>query len=214
MSEKQSLSGFFEKFKEVQKTEKLFILQKNNNRQTKDVHYVIQSDPQSIETTQTYLVHKNTLAQIIYESFYREGMELNCIAPVLIVLDQSQISGFYFPGFYSFYLQEEKFRFIKEIDIELVNNFKQFMDKNNIRSSLALGYALFDVDHAVSQEQVSSEISQAISRFSNLIHLHGGLKETCVVASLNTDLNSLKCSDLFLSPILITHWIESDLLIN
>ncbi|WP_091839373.1 hypothetical protein [Marininema halotolerans] len=162
----------------------------------------------------SYLIHKNTFAQMIYESFYNQGVTFNNLLPILIILDESQISGFYFPGFYTFDMNEERFEFVREMDHEVEEKVHSFLQANQIKSAVALGYAFVNIDEIVSWDDIVVEIQTAVQSFSQLIEIHGGLKETCLVPALVNNDEKPQPSDFFLAPIMITHWIQPQFPLN
>ncbi|SDW81287.1 hypothetical protein SAMN05444487_106167 [Marininema mesophilum] len=211
-----ALSWMSEGLKQISLAQQKPLFQVNmREKRGKNVSFLIEKgqDTDKVQDS-SYLIHKNTFAQMIYESFYNQGLTFNNLLPILIILNESQISGFYFPGFYRYDKNEERFEFLREMDSEVEEKVQSFLQTNNIQSAVALGYALVNIDEIVSWDDVVVEIQTAVKSFSQLIQLHGGLKETCLVPTLASGLKKPQPSDFFLSPILITHWIQPQYPLN
>ncbi|WP_139492074.1 hypothetical protein [Brevibacillus dissolubilis] len=158
-----------------------------------------------------YLIHKNTLGQMLYEVFTVNHQDFKSFfLPIIILLDPVTVGGICIPGYYYFDDEQEKFLYIREVEPEVIDLLNELRGKYQINSNLSLGYlynhttpsASVDVDDRLNR------LMKGTQDFSELLSIHGGLKDICVLASQTEDMIQNRFSDTFLAPIFLTQWIE------
>ncbi|MCS1350388.1 hypothetical protein [Mechercharimyces sp. CAU 1602] len=183
----------------------IFQLNADINKKQKNVSFTIEKDvsTQYSSRRRSYMIHKNTLAQILYEAFYN-GFTTKYIFPTLIMLDPTLVSGFNHSGIYTFYVHDEYFHFIKNIENEEESDLSLFKHTYDIHSDLAIGYALMLPSSTPDWNHIRTELDEIVLRVTHLLQLHGGLDEKYLITAFHLDSQP----DYFLSPIIASHWFK------
>lgn len=123
----------------------------------------------STQFNQCPIIHKNTLGQILYESFLDER---NCeVLPLLFVLDSDVVEGINTPGIYYLDIEKDIYSCLMEIEKE------EFTSFFSIGTDLAIGYAVKKkyVKQKDTLEGKLETIHKQINNINSMLLIHGGL---------------------------------------
>lgn len=125
-----------------------------------------------------YLIHKNTLGQMMYEAFIYKQEEFNqYFTPAVIVLSNQVVEGVKTPGIYYFDACEEKYIWQGAISNNLSFYFRNLKDKYELNSDLIIGYFAKKPCLQIPPKELMNILLAGMDRFAHLLSLHGGLKE-------------------------------------
>lgn len=201
---------------QLKKSSKLEILETDSYRlcqsQFLEVSCLInkyEDDLTKVEEIQPcYVIHKNTLGQMMYEAFvYKQEQFKQYFTPAVIVLTNQAVEGVKTPGIYYFEACEEKYTWQGGIPDDLLFYFRSLKDKYDLNTDLLIGYFAKSACLKISTVRLMNILLAGMERFADLLLLHGGLKEWRTLEVFHLDLET-KPSSIFSNLLYVFQWVQ------
>lgn len=158
------------------------------------------------------VVHKNTLGQILYESFIDQRFNLDSpVLPVILILSKNTVDGINIPGFYLFSPEDSLYTLVGGINENhnIWSVIEGIRHQNGIHSNLAIGYSIniprLKTDN--NYNPLRNTINNLTSKVSHMLEIHGELKDLCIYVSSSQAGEAVSINNFMLCPIYITQWI-------
>ncbi|MEI5907547.1 hypothetical protein WAK64_10800 [Bacillus spongiae] len=146
------------------------------------------------------LIHKNTLAQVLYEVSYElDSKSEGEFYPIILVLKPFVINGFEQTGLYKLDYDKEIFHYCSGLEKDVLRNIMIHQEQNKITSGLGIGY--YSPKNMVDPIDKIIYFSKKVNYYLNL---HGEIKEKTLPADFTK--NNQK-EQLFLPPICFIQWL-------
>ncbi|WP_028403105.1 hypothetical protein [Ectobacillus panaciterrae] len=156
-----------------------------------------------------YLIHKNTLGQMIYEAFvYKQEEFKQFFTPAILILSNKAVEGFKTPGIYLFHADEEKYTWQGGIPDELSYYFKLLQAKYDLNLDLAIGYFAKSPCLGSTTAEMASTLLASMDRLAQLLLLHGGLKELKTIDFFHHDSQEISPSSNLSNLMCVFQWIQ------
>ncbi|OOL09748.1 hypothetical protein BHL37_23450 [Bacillus cereus] len=128
------------------------------------------------------VIHINTLAQILYESFRKLDKKNSLIKPIILINDSSAVTGVQKSGAYFINLEQDEL-------IKIDDNVKNMHNKDDLFTRLAIGYTFFlekfkKTNKDAFTNQIIQELTFMIHQIQNMLVIHGELTDVIKVPAI------------------------------
>ncbi len=143
------------------------------------------------------LIHMNTLAQILYESFHNQTF--TALVPILLVFQPNIVTGISTSGAYSIDFYNDYFVHLKDINIQ---ELRAKIGKQ--KGPIAIGYMINQnesIQHSKEfmYQRLKEQTTECMLALQKNLHIHGELEEQ---VQLSFDFKKI------VMPLIVLQWIK------
>lgn len=160
--------------------------------ETEDSHFKVPcrlikpSDPPDIRGADMWpIMHKNTLGQILYETFPSTTLHSNhLISPIVVILSDTAVQGLDAPGLYVLDSHLNQYTSIREFvqGDDISSRFRKIKQSNDINSNLAIGHSinLHKLITNKNYDMFVNEIDNLTIQIKQMLKIHGSIEDKSI----------------------------------